>query len=292
MVFEDVARKTKYMVYTRKYDTVCRIGDIVDAETIKRLDTHFEFYGHEDAAKVTKGLEGIEGLGEQHGLTVTFLVDLSGSMKGRPVAEACYGVLASAIALEKQGASVEVLGYTTSGQNRPSEDFSGDRTMSHPGRLSEILHVIAKESGVPAERSAGAILAMGTKGLNYENLDGEALIWAAQRLASREADRRLLVLVTDGFEPGCAASERYAEDRAFMKNHLKAVVEEIDEGGEIELAPVIVTWDPYALDKQDTYRTVTGAQTDTADIVGAIGDAIGQAFAPSQKPATASLPVI
>jgi cobalamin biosynthesis protein CobT len=212
-VFEGVAKKTKYMVYSRKYDRECRIGDLIDRETIERLDTHFEFRGYEDDASVKTGLEWSGSLDPRDGLAVTLLVDLSGSTHGRPIAQTCYAVLAATQALENLGASVEVLRHTTAETNRPSEEFNTDRTITDPGRLSEALFVVAKEPVVPAERAFGQILAMATNSpaLLHENLDGEALVWAARRLVARPGQNRLLVLVTDGFQPICQASERFAQ---------------------------------------------------------------------------------
>ncbi|MCZ7861716.1 hypothetical protein O9X98_10000 [Agrobacterium salinitolerans] len=280
-MFEDVAKKTKYMVYTRKFDRECRIADLVDTETIERLSTHFEYHGYE-------GGESIAGLGALHadaipdGMHVTILMDMSGSMQGRPISQTCYGVLAATLALEEAGASVEVLGYTTTDSNGPLEAFNGDRTVTHPGRLSALLHVIAKEPGVPAARSAGSILAMATKGLHRENLDGEAIIWASKRLAAKPGTDKALVLVTDGVEPYCAVTERFAGDRRVMKAHLKAVVDEIQAGGEINFTPVIVDnfWGSH---DQDTYVSPVWTKFDAADVARAIGEAVSQSLVPAAE---------
>ncbi|MDW9478827.1 hypothetical protein GOB57_09000 [Sinorhizobium meliloti] len=289
-MFEDVARKSKYLVYSKKFDRECRIADLVDAETIERLEMHFELHRFEDHDGVEKGLQAFSGLDTGEDLQVSFLLDLSGSMQGRPIAEACYGVLAATLALEDLAATVEVLGYTTTGRNRPGDAFNGDRTINNPGRLSEALHVVAKPHGLAAARSAGPILAMATRGLNNENLDGEAIVWATNRLLSRPGGRKLLVLVTDGFEPGCALSERFAADRSFMTRHLEAVVGEIDGSDGLDFAQVIVDPNPLSLRTQTVYANPVTARSDAGDIVRAVGEAIRPFLAP--KPAAVPAPTL
>ncbi|MBY3433234.1 hypothetical protein HFN89_03500 [Rhizobium laguerreae] len=287
-MFEDVARKTKYMVYTTKFDRECRIGDLVDGETINRLATHFEYHGYEDG-------ENVLGLGElapeaiPSGLQVTILVDMSGSLQGRPIAQACYGVLAATLALEEAGASVEVLGYTTTGNGEPLEAFKGDRLINSPGRLSAVLHVVAKEPDAPAARASGSILAIATKGLHRDNLDGEALIWAAKRLIARQGSKKILVLVTDGFEPNCQASERFAADKNFMKSHLKAVVDEIDASHELDFAQVVLC-EPYYAVREDMYAAPVIGRAEDAEVASAIGEALSRVLVPAtaSKPAPAA----
>lgn len=294
-MFEDVAKKTKYLVYSKKYDRECRIGELIDRETIERLNTHFDFHGYEDEASVKAGLEWSGSIESRDGLQVSLLVDLSGSMQGRPIAQTCYAVLAAAQALESVGASVEVLGHTTAATNRPSEEFETDRTITDPGRLSEALFVVAKEPGVPADRASGQILAMAANSpdLRHENLDGEALVWAARRLVARPARNRLLVLVTDSFEPHCRASERAASDLTFMKRHLKAVVEEIDASDELDFVQVIAGCHAYHARQQDTYRApVAVERAEAGDIARAIGEAVKQVLAPEPKARAAAAPTI
>lgn len=290
-MFDDVAKKTKYLVYTRKFDRECRIADLVDAETIERLSTHFEYHGYEDGENIS-GLGELSGHAVPQGLQVTILVDMSGSLQGRPISQTCYGVLAATLALEEAGASVEVLGYTTTGSDGPMEAFNDDRTVKNPGRLSALLHVVAKDPGVPAARSAGSILAMGAKGLHRENLDGEAVIWAARRLAARPGAVKVLVLVTDGWEPNCAASERFAgTDRDFMKRHLKAVVEEIEAAGELGFAQVVLS-EPWFSAKQDTYTAPVVARAEAAVVAGAIGEALSRVLVPAAENSPARGPGI
>lgn len=277
-MFEEIAKKTKYMAYTTKFDRECQIDQIVDAETIKRLQTYFEFNGFENAEAVKNGLHGFDGFDVGEDLAVTFLVDISGSMKGRDSAEASAAVLAATTKLEEMGASVSVLAYTTTGMDRPTAEWNGDGIVQYPGRLSELLHIVVKDRFLPVANAVGNILAMATKGINHENVDGEAIIWAANRMMQQAQNRKILVLVTDGFEPHCAQSERFASDIQFMKKHLKAVVEEIESNYPIDFVQVVLA-DEYQLRNQDTYRAPKISRSKAGDIVEAISDAIRPALA-------------
>jgi cobaltochelatase CobT len=227
------------------------------------------------------------------GLTVTILVDMSGSSFGRPISQTCYGVLAATLALEQVGASVEVLGYTTTGSTGPIDAFNTDRSVTVPGRLSALLHVIAKEAGVPAAGAAGSILAMATNGLHRENLDGEALIWAARRLVARPGSEKVLVLVTDGWEPICGGSERFARsgDRDFMKRHLKAVVEEIEAQDELGFAQVVLS-EPWGKAEQDTYTAPVIGRAEAPEVAAAIGEALARVLVPAVPMSLAREPAV
>jgi cobalamin biosynthesis protein CobT len=293
-VFEDVAKKTKYMVYSKKYDHECRIGDLIDRETIERLNTHFDFHGYENSESVAAGTEWAGDIVAQDDLAVTILVELSGSMQGRPIAQISYGVLAATQALEGLGAKIEVLGYTTAATNRPNEEFETDRTIENPGRLSELLHVVVKDARAPSTQSPGAIIAMGANSphLRHENIDGEAIIWATNRLLARDGQRKLLVLVADDFEPRCQASERYAKDRQFMKTHHKAVVEEVDASDELDFVQVIVGRSEYYLEKQDMYRAPVGADIEAGDVAKAIGVAVCKALVTEPRARATAAPTV
>nr|WP_250807914.1 hypothetical protein [Neorhizobium tomejilense] len=282
-MFDDIAKKTRYMVYTKKYDVECGIGDLVSAETIGRLATHHDFYGYEDTEAVEAAIAPISKLDTGDNLLVTFLVDMSGSVKGRPVNAVCQAVLAGALALEDLGATTSVLGYTTGKKNRPADEFNADKSIRYPGRLSEAVFVTAKPFGRSAAESVGQILALGTEGLNYENLDGEALVWAAEKMLERQAAQRILVLVTDGFEPHCAKSEQFAERRDFMVDHLRAVAERLGESELIDFTPVVMQTE-YFFGKQTTYRNPVQADPTAEDITRAIVEALGQNLRPKASP--------
>ena len=120
---------------------------------------------------------------------VTLLIDNSGSMRGRPitVAATCADILART--LERCGVKVEILGFTTKawkgGQSR--ENWLAGGKPQTPGRLNDLRHIIYKSADAPWRRARRNLGLMMREGLLKENIDGEALIWAHNRLLGAAA---------------------------------------------------------------------------------------------------------
>lgn len=131
---------------------------------------------------------------------VCLLLDNSGSMRGRPISIAamCADVLART--LERCGIKVEILGFTTrawkGGKSRDLWIASG--RPPRPGRLNDVRHIIYKAADVPYRRTRKNLGLMLKEGLLKENIDGEALAWAYNRLAVRSEDRKILMVISDG----------------------------------------------------------------------------------------------
>ena len=135
---------------------------------------------------------------------VTLLLDNSGSMRGRPimVAAVCADILART--LERCGVKVEVLGFTTrawkGGQSREAWISAGKPP--EPGRLNDLRHIIYKAADAPWRRAKKNLGLMMREGLLKENIDGEALLWAHDRLLARGESRRILMVISDGSAGG------------------------------------------------------------------------------------------
>ncbi len=131
---------------------------------------------------------------------VTILLDNSGSMRGRPItiAAMCADILART--LERVGLKVEILGFTTrawkGGKSRDLWIQNG--RPSHPGRLNDLRHIIYKSADTPYRRARKNLGLMLKEGLLKENIDGEALAWAYNRIAPRPEDRKILMVISDG----------------------------------------------------------------------------------------------
>ncbi len=131
---------------------------------------------------------------------VTLLIDNSGSMRGRPIAIAamCTDVLART--LERCGVRVEILGFTTrawkGGKARDLWIQNGRPLF--PGRLNDLRHIIYKSADTPWRRTRRNLGLMLKEGLLKENIDGEALVWAYNRLAGRAEQRKILMVISDG----------------------------------------------------------------------------------------------
>lgn len=131
---------------------------------------------------------------------VTILLDNSGSMRGRPItiAAMCADILART--LERCGIKVEILGFTTrtwkGGKSRDIWIANGRPEL--PGRLNDLRHIIYKSADIPYRRTRKNLGLMLKEGLLKENIDGEALVWAYNRLAQRSEDRKIMVVISDG----------------------------------------------------------------------------------------------
>ncbi len=169
---------------------------------------------------------------------VTLLIDNSGSMHGRPIAVAavCCDILAAT--LERCGVTVEILGFTTGtwngGQSR--EKWLKAGRPPAPGRLNQTRHIIYKSAQQPLRRARGSLGLMLCNELLKENIDGEALLWAHQRLLTRPEQRRLLMVISDGAPADDATLS--ANPRDYLERHLRAVIGMIGKHSPVELVAI------------------------------------------------------
>jgi cobaltochelatase CobT len=169
---------------------------------------------------------------------VTLLLDNSGSMRGRPitVAATCADILART--LERCGVKVEILGFTTKawkgGQSR--EKWLADGKPANPGRLNDLRHIVYKSADAPWRRARRNLGLMMREGLLKENIDGEALIWAHNRLLARPEQRRILMMISDGAPVD--DSTLSVNPGNYLERHLRAVIEEIETRSPVELLAI------------------------------------------------------
>jgi cobaltochelatase CobT len=165
---------------------------------------------------------------------VTFLLDCSGSMKAHiePVAVLLDILLRS---LESVGASTELLGFTTGAWNggRTRNDWLKARQPPHPGRLNEVCHMVFKDAARSWRRARTDIAALFKADLFREGIDGEAVQWACHRLRSQDVRRRILIVLSDGCPMDGATNQ--ANDTFYLDNHLKQVVAQQEQHGDIEI---------------------------------------------------------
>jgi len=169
---------------------------------------------------------------------VTLLLDNSGSMRGRPitVAATCADILART--LERCGVSVEILGFTTrawkGGQSR--EKWLKDGKPANPGRLNDLRHIIYKSADTPWRRARRNLGLMMREGLLKENIDGEALLWAHQRLIGRPEQRKILMMISDGAPVD--DSTLSVNPGNYLERHLRAVIDLIETRSPVELLAI------------------------------------------------------
>ncbi|OWV71589.1 cobalt chelatase [Rhizobium sp. R634] len=169
---------------------------------------------------------------------VTLLIDNSGSMRGRPitVAATCADILART--LERCGVKVEILGFTTKawkgGQAR--ETWLAGGKPQTPGRLNDLRHIVYKSADAPWRRARANLGLMMREGLLKENIDGEALIWAHNRLLARREQRRILMMISDGAPVD--DSTLSVNPGNYLERHLRAVIEQIETRSPVELLAI------------------------------------------------------
>ena len=169
---------------------------------------------------------------------VTLLIDNSGSMRGRPItiAAICADILSRT--LERCSVKVEILGFTTKnwkgGKSR--EDWNKKNKVKKPGRLNDLRHIIYKSADVHWRQSKKNLGLMLKEGLLKENIDGEAILWAYNRLKKRKEERKILMVISDGAPVDDSTLSVNSGD--FLEKHLKKVVKVIENKGDIEILAI------------------------------------------------------
>ncbi|GAB4071520.1 cobaltochelatase subunit CobT [Ancylobacter sonchi] len=203
---------------------------------------------------------------------VTLLLDNSGSMRGRPitVAAACADILART--LERCGVKVEILGFTTKawkgGQAR--ENWLSAGKPAAPGRLNDLRHIIYKSADAPWRRARRNLGLMMREGLLKENIDGEALDWAHNRLLARNESRRILMMISDGAPVD--DSTLSVNPGNYLERHLRWVIQQIEDKSPVELIAIGIGHDVTRYYK----RAVT--IVDAEELGGAMTDKLAELF--------------
>ena len=169
---------------------------------------------------------------------VSLLLDNSGSMRGRPimVAALCADILART--LERCGVKVEILGFTTRAWKggRAKEDWLGAGRPAQPGRLNDLRHVVYKSADAPWRRARRNLGLMMREGLLKENIDGEALLWAHERVIGRLEQRRIMMVISDGAPVD--DSTLSANPGNYLERHLRGVIHWIETRSPVELIAI------------------------------------------------------
>jgi cobaltochelatase CobT len=169
---------------------------------------------------------------------VTLLIDNSGSMRGRPITVAALSAEILARTLERCAVKVEVLGFTTKawkgGQAR--EQWQADGKPQHPGRLNDLRHIVYKAADAPWRRARKNLGLMLREGILKENIDGEALLWAHERLLARCEQRRILMVISDGAPVD--DSTLSVNSGNYLERHLRDVIDYVETKSPVELIAI------------------------------------------------------
>jgi cobaltochelatase CobT len=169
---------------------------------------------------------------------VSLLIDNSGSMRGRPISIAAMSADILARTLERCAVKVEILGFTTrawkGGQSR--ERWIADGKAANPGRLNDLRHIIYKSADAPWRRARKNLGLMLREGLLKENIDGEALLWAHNRIVHRPEERRILMVISDGAPVD--DSTLSVNPGNYLERHLRDVIDYIENRSPVELIAI------------------------------------------------------
>lgn len=169
---------------------------------------------------------------------VSLLIDSSGSMRGRSItiAAMCADILGRT--LERCAVKVEILGFTTrawrGGQSR--ELWLQQGKPPQPGRLNDLRHLIYKAADMPWRRARRNLGLMMREELLKENIDGEALLWAHNRIVGRPEDRKILMVISDGLPVD--NSTLLVNPSNYLEQHLKYAIDRIENWSPVELVAI------------------------------------------------------
>ncbi len=203
---------------------------------------------------------------------VTMLIDSSGSMRGRSItiAAMCADILGRT--LERCSVKVEILGFTTrawrGGQSR--ERWIAAGKPSNPGRLNDLRHIIYKAADDPWQRTRRNLGLMMREELLKENIDGEALIWAHNRIVTRHEQRKVLMVISDGLPVDNLTL--LVNPSNYLEQHLKYAIEMIEEKSPVELIAIGI-----GHDVTHHYRRAVTI-TDAEQLGGAMTDQLAELF--------------
>ncbi|MPY78262.1 MAG: cobalt chelatase [Actinophytocola sp.] len=168
---------------------------------------------------------------------VTLLIDCSGSMRRHAEAVAMLAdVLARA--LERAGARCEILGFTTRGWHGGCAvaDWRRAGKPAHPGRLTELRHLVVKDADTSYRRARRDIAALLKPDLYREGVAGEALRWAQRRVLARPERHRVVLFVSDGIPMDTATAQ--VNGSRYLDDHLSDVVLRTEQAGDPALAGI------------------------------------------------------
>ena len=181
---------------------------------------------------------------------VSLLIDNSGSMRGRPITVAALSADILARTLERCGVKVEILGFTTRSWKggKAREEWINKGSPPNPGRLNEIRHIIYKSASNPWRRAKLNLGLMLREGILKENIDGEAIEWAHNRLLQRQENRKILMVISDGAPVD--DSTLSTNSGSYLDKHLRETIKHIEDQSKIELLAIGIGHDVTRYYKQ------------------------------------------
>jgi len=217
------------------------------------------------AAETSARIREQLGETERSDVAVSLLIDQSGSMRGQKMLFAAATADIAQEFLKTLGLTCEVLGFTTSQWRggRSRRRWKWRLRPHHPGRLNDILHIVYKNAKDDRASIGGYdFRSMLRPDLPKENIDGEALLWAAKRLRALPQSKKHLIILSDGAPVDDSTLQ--ANGLTYLFNHLRLVADGIVKAGDIVLSAISIgheTDDIYPVIKHVEAPDEMGAAT-------------------------------
>jgi len=250
-----------YRAYTREFDLQLPAGEVLVRLESASPDSSKGWLGGEEFDRAKALLETEAILADQQAkldanrdaaldrlrlagagidaakIVVALLIDQSGSMKGRPISLAAVTATLLTGLLSDLGARSEVLGFSTAGWHggHARMKWLGAGRPARPGRLCALMHVIYKsaEEAVLGEEARHVMV---HPDLLRENIDGEAIQWARERLDSRPEPHKLLIVVSDGAPVDDSTLAENGPN--YLYRHLMTIFREIEADDRLTLGGI------------------------------------------------------
>ena len=187
---------------------------------------------------LTKNILINKKLYQANNVAVTILLDNSGSMRGKPITISALACQTLAKLLEEFGIKTEIVGYTTGDWKggRVKKQWEESGRQKNPGRLNELRHIIYKDFRHSFKRSHINLALMLKEGLLKENIDGEAILFAARRLEKRIEQKKIMLIISDGNPIDDATNSNNEND--ILNDHLELTVKNIEKRSKINIAAI------------------------------------------------------
>ncbi|CUT13910.1 Aerobic cobaltochelatase CobT subunit EC 6612 [Bradyrhizobium sp.] len=224
---------TVYHAFTRAYDEIVEAGELADEIEVAKLHRYIASFSrafrkiHQPALKAFLAQFTLKQ--DVAPLSVSILIDNSGSMRGAKIVHTAAWCHLIAEWMDKLGISTEFLGFTTrtwkGGQSREAWLAAGKP--KNPGRLNDLRHLVYKSFSASAAAATPNFSVMAREGLLKENIDGEAILWAASRLEQHASPNKLLFVFSDGAPVD--DSTLSANPANYLEKHLQSVIDSLSE---------------------------------------------------------------
>ncbi|MCW3782996.1 cobaltochelatase CobT-related protein [Defluviimonas salinarum] len=288
-----------YRRFTTRHDLTCHWTHLLTPERRHEMKEAVETIGKtclpENFDRAFDGLDARLADASGADTFLTLLVDMSGSMHGQGIRSGIIESLRQVgDRLDAAGIDFEILGFTTRNWKggRSREDWIMAGRPKEPGRLNDLLHIVLKGADEPWAENRDAPMILAEFNLPKENIDGEALEWALERILQQPHARRAILVVSDGYPLDDSTLQANAPD--CLRRHLRKIVDEVTREEGVTLGAVNLFFSAAEAERQrmdaDYPRGVSVAHDDPAAFALALSERIATLALPAPALAEAPAP--